>query len=296
MTDGDDSLSEDDLLAPPSQALPGNLSRLWAICSRLLHEREAGELSPETDVPLRAIFPWTNPHQKRRRDRLAYEQAMRQIGERQDRLLLCIEDEQSKIGARTKEIEDNALRLRDGRRVYVDGETYRDGAGRGLAGVDEAEASRQHEYRPDISTWQRRREIDRQADEMRRLKEKIRQEAMGGRRPTEGNLHKQPAEIALSRESAARLSGYEQEFAEKVAAREEALRVAVTAPDGVPSAVPAFTAAAGSPKLATGQKPNKGDTGAAAADMKKGLARPEGEGANHKTPRHADRSTPKPHL
>ena len=54
--------------------------------------------------------------EKRHREQLAYEQAMREISERQDRLLLRIEEEQGGIDERCREIDDDALRLRDGRR------------------------------------------------------------------------------------------------------------------------------------------------------------------------------------
>lgn len=55
---------------------------------------------------------------------------MRDTRDRQDRLLLQIEEREIEIGKRRKQIEDNALRLRDGRSVYVDGDRYRDEQGR----------------------------------------------------------------------------------------------------------------------------------------------------------------------
>src|ERR1039458_7598384 len=95
------------------------------------------------------------------------------IRERQDRLLLRIEEEQREIDKPRKQIEDNALRLRDGRRVYVDGGRKRDGEGRVLTGPDEAEAARQHQYQPDASTWEQKQEIERRAADIKRLKDKI---------------------------------------------------------------------------------------------------------------------------
>jgi hypothetical protein len=93
--DTDDDIPEDKLLEMPEQALPGSLSRLWAIRSGLLHERQLDELNRELagDAPPRMIFPWTDPREirrieeKRRREQREYEQAMREISERQDRLL-----------------------------------------------------------------------------------------------------------------------------------------------------------------------------------------------------------------
>jgi hypothetical protein len=136
--DTDDDIPEDEFLEMPEQALPGDLSRLWAIRSNLLHEREVDELNRELagDAPARMIYPWTDPHErrrieeKRRRELLAYEQEMIENEQRRDRLLLRIEEEQAEIDERRKEIENNALRLRDGRRAYIDGDRYRDGEGR----------------------------------------------------------------------------------------------------------------------------------------------------------------------
>lgn len=83
------------------------------------------------------IFPWTDPREIRR-----------------------IEEEQARIDTRRREIQDNALRLRDGRHVYVDGDRYRDGEGILLTGPDEAEAARQHELRPDAPAWAAQPDID----------------------------------------------------------------------------------------------------------------------------------------
>jgi len=286
MTEQDD-IPEDEFLEMPEQALPGDLSRLWAIRSNLLHQREADELNHELagDAPARMIFPWTDPHEKRRieekrrREPLAYEEEMIENEQRTERLLLRIDQEQAKIDERRRQIDDNALRLRDGRRAYIDGDRYRDGEGRVLTGADEAEAARQHEYHPDASTWADKQEIDRRADENQRLKAKIlkdRQEAMGAS-ATEGN----------TQAAAQRLDGYEKEFAEKVQAREEAMAAAATggnntqsvtdygtddymnafADDHQISAVPAFTAAASNVKPATPQNPKEEDTGTATAAM-----------------------------
>jgi hypothetical protein len=154
MTDDDDT-PEDKLLEMPQEVTVTDRSRLWAVCSNLVHQRELDELNSELsgNAYPRMLLPWTDPHEKRRleekrrREQLAYELAMREISERQEQLLLRIEEEQIWVEERRKEIDDNALRLHDGRRVYVDGNRFRDGQGRVLAGADEAEAARQHEYR-----------------------------------------------------------------------------------------------------------------------------------------------------
>jgi hypothetical protein len=178
---------------------------------------------------------------------------MQEISEQQDRLLLRIEAEQARIETRRREIDDNALRLRDGRRVYVDGDRYRDGEGRVLTGTDEAEATLQHEYRPDASTWADKQNVDRQAAQAEQLRQKVlndKQEAGRG-----------GADLNAVND---RLSGYEKEFNDNVAAR------AQQAPAGYGSAnymdeysmsaVPAFTRAAQDKQPVAGRKDTENET------------------------------------
>jgi hypothetical protein len=268
MDEQGDDVSEDQLLELPEQALPGDLSRLWSMRANILHQREADELNAELtgDAPPRMIFAWTSPYEKRRieekrrREQREYEQAMLEISERRDRLLQQIEQEQARIDERRKEIEDHALRLHDGRRVYVDGERYRDGEGRLLTGADESEAARQHEYRPDASTWAEKQDIDRRADENQRLKREI--------------LRDKESAQGAPQEEARKLDTYEKEFAEKVQARTEQPVTDYGSADYMSeyrlSAVPAFTAAA-NPKPAVDSVPKEEDTGTATAEAKKPL-------------------------
>jgi hypothetical protein len=263
--DTDDSdIPEDKLLEMPEQALPGGLSREWAIRSGLLYQRQVDELNRELagDAPPRMIFPWTDPREirkieeKRRREQREYEEVMREISERQDRLLLRIEEEQARIDERRREIDDHALRLRDGRRVYVDGDRYRDGEGRVLTGADEVEAARQHEYRPDASTWQQKKDIDDRYAEAGKLKDKI----LADRQNPQGS----------PQESAQRLDGYEKEFADKVEARAaQPVTDYGSADDYALSAVPAFTAAAAPVSREAIRKFGDQDTGTQTAEIKK---------------------------
>jgi hypothetical protein len=281
--DTDDDVSEDKLLEMPEQALPGGLSRLWAIRSGLLYERQAEELNRELagDAPPRMLMPWTDPREirrveeKRHREQREYEQAMREISERQDRLLLRIEEEQARIDERRHEIDDNALRLHDCRRVYVDGERYRDGEGRVLSGADEAEAARQHEYRPDASTWAQKQDIERRAEDAKRLKAKILQDRESGQGTPE--------------EAGMRLSGYEQEYHDKIEARAQQAPADFGSADYMAdyalSAVPAFTAAAAPVSRETIGKLTDDDSGTQTAEIKQDLVPVAGEGENKKPPR-----------
>ncbi len=222
------TMPETELLAMPLfNVAPGNLSRLWARHSAILHQRDVDELALEragdSGRPF-MIFRDQDPKEKRRREEeqrrqswLAYEEAMREIRERSDRLLARIEEQERIIEKRRKEIDDNAIRLHDGRRVYVDGDQYRDEEGSVLADRDRDEASVLHREKPDASTWEDKREIERRADEAKRLKEKIirdRYEAEGGGQ----NLSTDQLEQQRT-DADQRMSGYEKEFNEKVEAQ-----------------------------------------------------------------------------
>ena len=99
------------------------------------------------------LFPGQSPEEKRRREeeeaRRRYVQAMLDIQQRSDRLLAAIEFRENEIDQHRQEIEDRALKLHDGRRVYFDGTGYRDETGRVLAGSDATEAEVLHRERPD---------------------------------------------------------------------------------------------------------------------------------------------------
>ena len=184
---------------------------------------------------------------------------------------------------------------------------------RSLTGADEAEATRQHEYRPDASTWAQKQDIDHRAADAQRLKDQIEQdrqsgqgtpqEAMGGRRPTEGNLHMEAmrasATEANMQAAAQRLDGYEKEFVDRVQERAAQPVTDYGASDYINpldedtqiSTVPAFTAAAVSREAI--RKPGDEDTGSAAAELKQEAIRAEGEAGNKKPPQPFGQSAPK---
>ena len=180
MTDDLHQMSEDELLLMPELAT-GDIASLWAIRSNILHARELAEIYNEhqgTTRP-RMLFAWNSPREqeqldeKRRHEKAEYEQQIRDIAARQDVLLRRIEYEQAVIEKQRQDCEANALRLRNGRLAYVDGDRYRDGEGHLLTGADEAEAARLHEVRPDASTWAQKQDIDRRAIDVKRLKEAV---------------------------------------------------------------------------------------------------------------------------
>jgi len=222
-----ETMPETELLAMPLfNVAPGNLSRLWARHSAILHQRDVDELalerSGDSGRPF-MIFRDQDPKEKRRREEeqrrqawVAYEQAMLEIRERSDRLLARIEEQERIIEKRRKEIDDNAIRLHDGRRVYVDGDQFRDEEGRVLNGADADEAHERHRGKPNASTWEERKEIQERLDEERRQKDRILRDRWEAERDGQ-NLG--PDDLDRKRrEAEQRMSGEEREFNDKLEA------------------------------------------------------------------------------
>jgi hypothetical protein len=212
-----DALPEDELLTLPDGVIPpGWLSEFFARRAALIHQQDSNELALELsgDSSLHLmIFRDMDPKEKRRRKeeedrrRLLADQELQEYRERSDRLLARIEQEQLVVEKHRKEIEDNALKLHDGRRVYVDGSQYRDEQGRVLEGRDRDEADALRHEKPNASTWQDRQKTIEQADELERLKQKVlndRQEAERG------------GDVSAAND---RLSAYEKEFQNNLEAK-----------------------------------------------------------------------------
>lgn len=261
-----DALPERELLTLPDGAIPpGWLTEFFARRAALIHQQDSNELALELsgDSSLHLmIFRDMDPKEKRRRReeedrrRLLAEQEMQEYRDRSDRLLARIEQEQLVVEKRRKEIEDNALKLHDGRRVYVDGSQYRDEQGQVLEGRDRDEAAALHNEKPNASTWQDRQTTIEQADELDRLRQKVlndRQEAERG------------GDVSAASE---RLSGYENEFQNNLEATptEKASKapadlaasystdyMAAYGDEYTITTVPAFTKAADGPTAAEGK-------------------------------------------
>ena len=257
-----DALPEGELLTLPEGAIPpGWLTEFFGRRAPLIHQQDSNELALELsgDSSLHLmIFRDMDPKEKRRRKeeedrrRLLAEQELQEYRESSDSLLARIEQQQLVVEQHRKEIEENALKLHDGRRVYVDGNQYRDEQGRVLEGRDRDEAAALHSQKPDASTWQDRQTTIEQADELKRLKQKVlddRQEAERG------------GDVSAANE---RLSGHEKDFQDileekptDIAAKVPAALAASYSADYMAaygdeytiSTVPAFT------KAAYGQKP-----------------------------------------
>src|SRR5689334_9019634 len=143
-----ETMSEDELLSLPSSSVPpGLLTLLWSRHADILHQRSFDEYNLELSGASSRrwmLYPGQSAADKRRieeeEQRRRYEEAMRDIQRRSDRLLADIEFREREIEKRRQEIEDRALKLHDGRRVYFDGDGYRDETGRVLTGSEATEA------------------------------------------------------------------------------------------------------------------------------------------------------------
>jgi hypothetical protein len=166
--DNFDALPQGELLTLPDGAIPAEwLTEFFARRAALIHQQDSNELALELsgDSSLHLmIFRDMDTKEKRRRKeednrrRLLAEQELQEYRERTDRQLARIDEQERIIAKRWQEIEDNALRLHDGRRVYVDGNQYRDENGTLLAGSPRDEAAELHRGHPQASTWQQKQD------------------------------------------------------------------------------------------------------------------------------------------
>ncbi|HXE63965.1 MAG TPA: hypothetical protein VN519_10525 [Bryobacteraceae bacterium] len=181
-------MSEDKLLVlPEANVRPADLPKLRSLHAAAVQKQNADELAREligasSSHRMLGYDPEKRKQEEREREirhkryleeLQNYEQAMRDIRDREDILLARIDAEERRLRKHQKEIEDNAIRLGDGRRVYVDGSTYRDEQGIELHGADHDEAAAQHRDKPNASTWQERTENDRRWYEQERIRHEI---------------------------------------------------------------------------------------------------------------------------
>lgn len=237
--DDPETMPDDALLAMPGEAIPaGRLTAFFSRRAAVLQQREMDEMMLElsgNSARHFVIFAEMDPRLRQlreddeRRREWQEREEQREYNRRTERLLAQIEAQQQAIEIRRKDIENRALRLKDGRKAFVDGSQYRDEWGNVLEGNDRDEAVAEHALHPDASTWNEREQAIRDAEEAQRLKDKILQDRDGQ---------------GATADKAAKLTTYEQEFKDKIEAR-----AAQTLPDYGGdefqlSSVPAFTDAA----------------------------------------------------
>jgi hypothetical protein len=238
MTTEDDDIPEDELLSLPSDRI-SSLSRLWSVRAGMLHVKQLDELTAERAGTARPfmLFPDRDPkrreEEERRRALLAYEQAMQDIRDRSDRLLVRIDEQRHELDNRRKEMEGRALHLHDGRRAWLDGDRFRDDSGALLQGRDHSEAAALAEQHPDAPTWGEREKLRQQIAEADRMSERIHEIRKAAN---------QPGQDAPALD--AELSGYEKDVQQKAEARAREMR---SSPEDYGDAdyMNAFNAAAG---------------------------------------------------
>jgi hypothetical protein len=180
----DEDIPENKLLDMPSEGIAG-LSRVWIMRSGLIYQKLMTELAAERSGNARPfmLFPDRDPkhreEEERRRALLAYEQAMQEVRDHADRLLLRLDEQQHEIDRRRKEMEGRALHLHDGRRVWIDGDQYRDDEGFVLQGRDFDEADALAHQHPDAATWAERKRLQKWQEDTDRLREKVVHEREG---------------------------------------------------------------------------------------------------------------------
>jgi hypothetical protein len=273
--EADDDIPEDEVLNVPTDSI-SSLSHTWAVRSGLLYQKQITELAAEHSGNARTfmLFHDQDPRAKhraeeeRRRALLAYEQAMQEVRDHADRILLRIDEQEHEIEKRRKELEGRALHLHDGRRFWIDGEQFRDDSGAILQGRDHAEAANLASSHPDAPTWTERENIRAAAEDIKRIKEKVLAER---ERAGEGD----PAAAQD------RLTGYEKELQAQMEQRRSQIAsspVNYGDPDyrEMLSSQPAFNEAAHAD--APVPQADKKETEAASADNKRPL-RLTGQGA-----------------
>jgi hypothetical protein len=243
------------LLTLPTASQPGDIWRLWAARSDEIQE-DIAELAPEraADSPRLMINPEDDPAEKQRlHDQQETDQRLRDFGGRQERLLAEIEQRQIELAEHRQEIGDNALRLRDGGRVFVDGDRYRDEQGRVLNGADEAEAARAHGHQSYASTWFQKQEADRKIEEVQDLKDKILKDRAARVSPEQAVISLEADEKYFLDQSQARAPQAPTEYgsADYMADLGDGYTI---------STVPAFTQAANAAKKETSDRKDTGIT------------------------------------
>lgn len=121
---------------------------------------------------------------------------------REDLLLAQLDKHEQELLAEAERLDARAIKLDDGRRVYVDHDKYRDAEGRELKDADRAQAEVHHLDHPDAATWQEHKDIERQKQATRELRQRVE------------NLN---ASDSAGSEKA--LTAYEAEFQSRVAGR-----------------------------------------------------------------------------
>jgi hypothetical protein len=211
-TEQDRGLSDAELLAlPTANVSPASLVRIWD-----LHARQTQEKAQEaTEITFHNRETTQKTEHEREEERAVqeYQAPMRAVQDRTERLLERIDREERRLEKRRDEIDARAIRLKDGRRVYVDGGEYRDEEGRALTGADRAEAAAGRTA--NSATRQEKTRIEDQCEAARRLKEKTKELQSNVSNETHDNDSEKNL-AGKGRAAKTAIAGLEQEFTAQV--------------------------------------------------------------------------------
>jgi hypothetical protein len=205
-----DALTEAELLALPESLIPaGSLTTYWALHAAAIQKDNADELARERTGASRSrrMIGGADTEQEAEDRRRA--EAERDLRRREDAMLALISEQEREIEEQRQEIQGRAIRMADGRRVFVDGDDYRDADGRKLEGKDRDEAAGKRQE--NSATWQEREENERQLREAERRRREIEENRNNPAPERENNL-----------------DVYEQEFRADKAAATKALETGTT--------------------------------------------------------------------
>lgn len=158
-------LSDLEILSLPESNVPaGKLDAFLARRAEVIEKQETGQtalaLDPAHDARQRPDR--TIKKQEEQISLQRYLVAMQDIRDREDELIEEIEVEHRETLRRLKDIDAHAIKLRDGRRAYVDGDEFRDRHGILLRGADRREADRLKTKTS--STWAEESEWEKRSD------------------------------------------------------------------------------------------------------------------------------------
>lgn len=158
-------LSDLEILSLPESNVPaGKLDAFLARRAEVIEKQETGQtalaLDPAHDARQRPDR--TIEKQEEQISLQRYLVAMQGIRDREDELIEEIEAEHRQTLRRLENIDAHAIKLRDGRRAYVDGDEFRDRYGILLRGADRQEAERLRTKTS--STWTEQSEWEKRND------------------------------------------------------------------------------------------------------------------------------------
>lgn len=160
-------MSDEEILTLPESNVPAaKLGQFLARRTAVLEEKESAQSARDFDL-LHDDRKKSDRAAKEREEQLIFQQylvAMQVFRDREDEMIDAVEAEHRRTLRRLEEIDAHAIKLRDGRRAYVDGNEFRDQYGVLLRGEDKREAetmkTRTSSTWAEESEWKRRDKLE----------------------------------------------------------------------------------------------------------------------------------------